>query len=1047
MISFEQVISPQEPSVVVDNYQQLDGQQQHKKSVLTLQCTSPPRPMPPTRTSSQSVIDRIDLKRAASNSDDKIAVNIDNLNESIYKINNFIRLTKDIDELKREYSVRSNIKRNFSLKEQWLRNSGDNITNSAQQINDLARSISYTKPNPPVSQSAYDLRRTSLDDEIKSTRDQFITDRIRSESIHNLQLTHSTEDDELDFLNTLKLSDKEIYALSHSPSNKLKPKLPPSMPTMRKIEAQNFSSIVKSIKTQLPTDPQVTISTKPLTDISRFFPKKEATRIATHVNKNQKELKDVDLRKYFVPSLIQEESTFSLDSSSSSKKPISKQENNCDSAVSLYDHQLDGACDVKNFQPKQQLSMRSKSFNNHSNIPSDDTFFNQLVDDDDEIVEQFKDKEYNNLFDNLSIDAGSNIEEIFDEVVASEVILLSNKHQKKSCPPKIENENKCLSQNQKIKNENFQHFFGPKLAPNQIDNCNNNHVNPKDLTYRESAPKWHKKQIVKQTDVNDLYISKLPTKLQQQIKYLENQLAATSATDPLPIMDDNDLILTEGTPEITTEIVPKKVKLLKKSKNKIIVKKTAKKENEKNSIINTKENKSNNIYLDDQISDKVMDNKIRLLNEELQLSSANLNNSINKLNDIVEKTLPVIPNSVPTPTPFEPIAEPLVEMTQSKIETVKPPIRTLFKYKPLDGGVLQRHLISKSPMFPNVITNEQLLIDFPYSPQNGTLSNNSTCIIPNTENSNIEISSSNNDNKYREFNERKMYPKQILSLDNPEKKQKIASISIENLRDKQYDNKNNRKDVPPLISCKYSDMELSESGKLPNYTKIDNLKSPDTSTATTNYYHKPLERKLAINQNESLSYSPLLKVQTNDCNNSAPKKYAYMTSPIAPEKPMRRKINDESTRELIEQSKKIHNRKQEFMNAKMVSTNPYMKQMIENDDDVHNKLKLIKSSCYVVSGGGSNHHKLSVSNKTSTPKTASSSFLTNGDAALSYRKPAMTPTHNNQHSSTSRHLTKLFRRNPLPSSPPMGTSYNDSVSLPLSKKLTLQSERKGCNIS
>lgn len=1174
IVSSEQVIYPQEPSVVVvdNNNQQLNGQQQHKKSVIefTPPSTPPPSshpPILPTRTSSQNIIDRIELKRAASNSDDQIAVNIDHLNESIYKINNFIRVSKDIHDLKREYTKRNDIKRNFSLKEQWLRNSGDNLNSSAQRINDLAHSIRSTKP-PPVSQSTYDLRRPSLDYDSKLTNERF-SDRIKSESIHNLQSPKNDQaisESELISMNHLTVSDKKINSLSDLKYNN---KLPPvTQPSMRKIEAQNFSSTVDSIQSQLPPAPKVTTNTKALTDISRFFPKKEATQIPTNVNKNQKELKDVDLRKYFVPTPVQERSslpspigtpksglsspcqtpnsnlsptvsrknslgtdtimpnkqqidlkqtllrdkvTNKLKSHPSKQQSSSvKQENdnNFDSG-SLYDQQLDGAFDVSYFQRKQF----SKSFSNYNGGSIEDIDINQLL-DNNENIDSVQNKEYNNLFDNLSIDTGSSIEAIFDEV-ASEVIIPSNKQQPSISPKSINNDTKLVVKHEKIRN--IENFFGPKTFPNRID--------PKDLTYHKSAPKWHKKEVVKQTDVNnDLYISKLPTKLQQQIKYLEDQLASA---EPFAILDDltsaTDTPSTICTPKQEIEAVPpKKLKAVKKLKNKTTAKKIVIKpnKNDDNPMIN-KESKSDKMHSNKQINGMAMDDNITLLHEELNYSSANLSQSLNKLNEIVEKThstqkmvepmanislsysqpkLYAIQQTNGTanvddnitllheelrhsstnlnkslnklneivekklsdkPTNAQKIVEPMISQLQTTAETVTPPIRKLFKYKPLDGSVLQRHIILKSPMYPKEITNQQLDISLP---QNATLSNNAQNYT-NLEKSSItqEKLPLNHDedskptiktNLTDNIHETKL--KQYMHSLND-------SINSNPIEDKQMNNHLNHK----TTGDEKKNVQLDRKISLANLQKEQQEKYLSYGShyaAKMNMYrldekinHKSVQQP-SISDDDTdnkLSHSQKLEKFRKEIQlsteNDTRKQHQIKTlydnpSAIQPERPARRKIDESSTKELIERSQKIHTRKQEFMNAKMASANPYMKKLIDdndNDDDsdnIHCKLKSPTKLCYNSVGNTNKYSHLS--SKTSTPS------MTNGNGILAstYRKP----TSSQQQSSSQRNLINLFRRNPMPTSSTVTSYKKDSVPLPsASKKSASQrsSRREACNIS
>lgn len=772
-----QVVSHEQP-VVVDNNQQSGGQQQQQQHPHHYQSLPSQPPAPPTRVSSQSVIDRIELKRAASNSDDKIAVNIDHLNESIYKINNFIRLSKDINELKRENSVRNDIQRKLSLKEQWLRNSGDNLNNSAQRINDLAHSI-RSPAKAPISQSTIDLRRTSSDSGNAIDSQQF-AGRIKSESIHNLQSMPSNVDEvtaggELAFLNKLTLSDEDVEALSRTRDfAHIRPPQPKNKPSpaeaMRKIEAKSFSQTVDSIRDQLPSAPKVTTNTKTAAvDLSRFFPKKEAIPVAANVNKNQKDLKDVDLRKYFAPSPVQERSSLpspsvtpksglsspSLTPSSNlsptvsrknslgsdtipvaSKPPIDLKQSLLRESVSnklkshpsrqgqtkhlesLYDQQLDGAIDLKVMQKRKGLMYcDTKSVSSSVDFDID---FDELIDDTPVSVERSPSKEYNNLFDSVAVEAGSSIEAIFDEFTAD--IVLATEHQNVKKKPKL-----CAEPKQRDLQDYFgpkietvlprkstRDYFGPKSEPMQTD------CDPKNLTYQKPAPKWCKKQMINETNVDDLYIAKLPTRLQHQIKLLEAQLAST---EPLSILEDFTLTDTPvSTPETDTT---KKVKTtkLKTAKNTITTATSNKKQPKKVSTVNGRSSKeepkakANGLKLTAKEKDKIVDENIALLRDELKFSSKNLVDSINQLEDIVEKKVP----EKPIRRSKSNVGDEQKSAALAIDQPVLPPIKTLFKYKPL-SGVLQRHSVTKSPMYAQIVQKPNSLFA---TPQRGTISDDS----------------------------------------------------------------------------------------------------------------------------------------------------------------------------------------------------------------------------------------------------------------------------------------------------------------------------------
>lgn len=235
----------------------------------------------------------------------------------------------------------------------------------------------------------------------------------------------------------------------------------------------------------------------------------------------------------------------------------------------------------------------SKSLNIVHNIASmdDNIFFNHLF-DNNESVEKIREN-YNN-FSIADAPDNSSIEAILDEI-ASEVLIYD----------KFINEN-IASQNEKIttSKDDTQHCFHSKMYANQSDH----HLDPKEFVNRESMSKLYKKQIGQQADDNNLYISKLPTKLQQQIKFLEDQLASS---EPFAILDDSDISSSTDTlssnncsPKLKfNETARRKIKKFKKLKT---VKKIRNNIDKNNSLDNSEDR-----------FDRKMDENIQLLNEEL----------------------------------------------------------------------------------------------------------------------------------------------------------------------------------------------------------------------------------------------------------------------------------------------------------------------------------------------------------------------------------------------------------------------------------------------
>lgn len=242
---------------------------------------------------------RNEIKRIDNNSNKGFSSDFDKLNESLYKINNFLKLSKDIDVMKKETLVKNDIQRKLSLKSQWL-NSNHGSTGSLNSL-------------PPLKNSSGTASTQSLNknaaDEIKKKRKFF--SNFKSQSVHNLNVandkprrlrkhTNHNSFDELNFVDKLRLSDEEISQLSQEPE-------------FRVLEAKlkKFGGSSNSLKIETPKRPRsesVESNSKSGSqrDLSKYFPKIETKPKPQNVNKSQKELKDVDLSKYFLPTPVQE---------------------------------------------------------------------------------------------------------------------------------------------------------------------------------------------------------------------------------------------------------------------------------------------------------------------------------------------------------------------------------------------------------------------------------------------------------------------------------------------------------------------------------------------------------------------------------------------------------------------------------------------------------------------------------------------------------------------------------------------------------------------
>lgn len=521
-----------------------------------------------------NAINKTEIKILDNNSDRKFSTDIDHLNESLYKINSFLKLSKDIDELKRENSVKNDIQRKLSLKSQWLSQPHGSTTSlnslpnfdmksTASGSSEHIASRRGDKENIDADMKSLSNSIQSLDactaagNTVAQRRANFLNNKAAS--IQNLdgaaerRKRRLANKDELNFVHSLDLSDQDIEALSSEPEFggpkvRFKSSSEKLNESMKKIELQSFADTMNAMQSQ-HTGPKVSTSGS-LRDLSKFFPKKDGeSPRASRVNLAQKELKDVDLSKYFAPSPVQERRSLPSPSQSPSlqrkamagdlKKPptgiakqvilreaITKSMTNVAPVVGLakvvetpqpeskkhdftmFDQQMDGAVTLRRpIKPKLLEPIKGAEAK-----VADDLFRDANVEQ-----ERSPSREYSQLFDNdkSTID---NIDELFDEVAAKLVPELpkltaptddKKRKSEESDPIPSQNKKKIKSKPQKVTNTVAKKETKPK---------------------KDNTPIWCRKSIDEET--RDAFIlSKLSNNLIDEIKMLEQQLEITVNPD------------------------------------------------------------------------------------------------------------------------------------------------------------------------------------------------------------------------------------------------------------------------------------------------------------------------------------------------------------------------------------------------------------------------------------------------------------------------------------------------------------------------------------
>lgn len=501
-------------------------------------------------------INKTEMKILENNTDNKFSANIDKLNESLYKINNYLKLKKDIDDLKRDSLAKNDIQRKLSLKSQWLNtphgsttslNSLPNfeIKSSASESNDNV-AAEKGKENIDTASNELCASTQSLAASPKVTGDRRKLANFKFASVQNLSSAaerrkrYLENKDELKFIHSLDISDKEIEALSREPEfeekrSRFKASNEDLTEKMKNIELQSFTETMKNMQSH-HTGPKVSTSSSQR-DLSKYFPQKAEKTQTSATNLNQKELKDVDLSKYFALAPVQELKSLPSPSQSpnlprkpisgEAKKPppgIAKQvvlreaitkalavpeisantepattssvEKKPKSDYDMFDQQLDGAVILRR-RPKAKLIAHARSIEDLEVDISD---------------ERSPSREYSKLFD-IENAADENIDDIFEKVAAKLIPELPGTSTDDKKRKSEESDSVQQPNTKKIKSRTKNVPAAAAKKPT------------KSTGMVVSKPLWCKQEI--DDHARDSYLlSKLSSNLIDEIKMLEEQLLA-----------------------------------------------------------------------------------------------------------------------------------------------------------------------------------------------------------------------------------------------------------------------------------------------------------------------------------------------------------------------------------------------------------------------------------------------------------------------------------------------------------------------------------------
>lgn len=282
----------------------------------------------------------------------QVPESIDRLGESVYKLNKYFNLKKDIKAMQKENCVRDDIKKKLDLKERWLstpspvESLSNKFTFNSRTLSrdSLASGFSNRSAEStlPLLESAIealnkDEGRKGLEerfDKIAIAHDQMAGGSKERHPPH-LQRSNSLED----LLREKTLKQQKL------------------MQPLKNLESKNFANTMDFVKSQIAT-PKV--KAQDSCDLSKYFPdKKVDKRPDDDVNKTQKPLKDVDLTQYFSTNTPKENVSGdkppqrppnlpTLQVEKSEAPPPPKETLN-ENDFNMFDQLMDGAIDLKIF--------------------------------------------------------------------------------------------------------------------------------------------------------------------------------------------------------------------------------------------------------------------------------------------------------------------------------------------------------------------------------------------------------------------------------------------------------------------------------------------------------------------------------------------------------------------------------------------------------------------------------------------------------------------------------------------------------------------------
>lgn len=464
--------------------------------------------------------------RVINKADFKVPESIDRLNESVYKLNKYLDMTKDIKALQKDNVVKDDIKKKLDLKEKWLSTSpADSISN---KFTFNSRSLSRDSIMSGLSNRSVESTLPVFENAMESFVNEHPGSSVKLEENFDKILLEeqkkrgsSTSLERSDSLENL-LREKELK------QKKL-------MQPIKNLESKSFSNTMDSIKAQI-TAPKV--KAQDSVDLSKYFPDKKADRKNTgDVNKTQKLLKDVDLGKYFTTESVDRNVVGETKPPVKPPKlelveePVEPSLNSED--FNMFDQLMDGAIDLKMFlqqvgtgkklkvdEVKESNKMQLQVENSVVRSPSQEykQFFDNMDENDDISV---------SLDDLANDDLASDFETIMSETLPQSVCsepIIKSPPEKPIRPSLQKAKSKPIILPEKPQKPKRKKVLDKKADPNRgIESCL---VPPKPKTIKNIVAKIipkgikDKKPVVNKKQVNNNKAQNVAPKTIEKVKQI-----------------------------------------------------------------------------------------------------------------------------------------------------------------------------------------------------------------------------------------------------------------------------------------------------------------------------------------------------------------------------------------------------------------------------------------------------------------------------------------------------------------------------------------------